>query len=129
MTFKEAIIDNLQTCDMSEFVLCSLITSISIMLLADSHQRLLADNPNVTIADEMYEGKRKENPTLQDYVSVMNGDDLLRHLSQNLQFTGFMKYLYEQEIPEEIPDDLSLWYSPDFIGRKWNEYARIARTK
>lgn len=104
--------------------LSGFLQSMTVILLMDCDQRLMIDNPDVSIGKDKYEGKAKTTPTLLDYTKVLMGDDILRYTSQSMQLQGFIDWFIEQDEPED-EDDFILWYDSDFVIEKWNEYAKI----
>ena len=65
-------------------------------------------------------GKRAESPGAQEIISVLNAEDLARHTPLAMQTHFFLSWLLNQNEPEN-----ELWCAPSWIGKKWNEYAKM----
>lgn len=102
------------------------LRSMAIVLIADADMRLRQDVPTVTIGGETVSGKAKNDPAFLDYVSVLNHDDFARGTGQSMQLMGFFNWFMEQDEPD---DEEMLWYDPEFVLNKWNEYAKAQRSK
>lgn len=65
------------------------VSNMSIILLVDSSQRLMMDVADLKIGDEEICGKAKTSHSIDDFISVLNGSDIIRGLSQGRQLHGF----------------------------------------
>ena len=93
------------------------LTNMASILLVDADQRLMQDVPTMTMGKDKFEGQAKEKPTIFDVLSIWNGNDMMRHMGQNMQLQGFLDWFMEQNEPEE-----DMWFNMDFLVEKWNQY-------
>ena len=130
-TIKECICDSttkIRILDKGEGVfpiaLGYFVRNMSILLLVDSSQRLTMDVADLKIGDEKISGKAKSQ-SLGDFISVLNGSDIIRGFSQGRQLHGFFEWLMDQNEPDgyDDQDEPILWDSLEYLGKKWNEYA------
>ena len=126
---KECICDSTERIEEGILPIClaDFLRSMTAILLMDTFQRLKTDNPTASIGGEEFGGKAKTNPSIDDFLDVLIGDDLFRRTGQFMQLNGFIDWFLEQEEPPEIEDDdedFEMWYTENFLIKKWNEYAR-----
>ena len=120
---KECICDSTEKVSMEIgnpiFPMCLtyFLTNMASILLVDADQRLMQDVPTMTMGKDKFEGQAKEKPTIFDVLSIWNGNDMMRHMGQNMQLQGFLDWFMEQNEPEE-----DMWFNMDFLVEKWNQY-------
>ncbi len=97
--------------DYSGFPICMpyFIQSMATILVVDAHFRV---------------GRSKENVNIGDIISVLNQSDLLNSIGQFCQLNGFFEWFMEQEEPTQDDENDAMWYDLEFVGEKWNEYAK-----
>lgn len=106
------------------------LRNMALILLADSKARLCQDVPVIDIGGYKSGGKAEE-PTISAIIRVLTHHDMIRGTGQSMQLQGFLDWILDQDEPDELDDDSDLvfWYSQEFLGEKWNEYAMIARER
>jgi hypothetical protein len=101
------------------------IRSMSIILLLFCNNLLERDYPDLSFGKSTISGKKKNDCDISDYVRILNGDDLLRATSVNIQLHEFIRWLLDEEIDEENDDfEHGLWYGIGYLSDKWNEFAK-----
>ncbi len=132
MTYREMLkkeMDEVDGIGIIPLGFATFLKNYSAVIMNAAYELCQIHLPSTYIENENCSFEPKQEPLLEDILSVVRDDDFTRGIQLSLQNHHFLNWLLNQEITEEFleQEHEEVWYGVNSITKKWNEFAEMHR--